>query len=202
MDNEIKGTEKRILDAARKVFVEKGFAGSTMQEIADEAGINKSLLHYYFRTKERLFSAIFREAFGRFMPEVGKIFTAEISFFEKIKLLVEQYIDLLKDNPHIPGFILHELNRKPEKIVFLFKEIGIQPETFLSIFKQETEKGTIKDVDPHHFIVNLFSMCIFPFIAKPILDETILKSYNNDFNLFLEERKKEIPEFINQAIKK
>ncbi len=63
-------TEEQILKAARKLFENKGFNGARMQEIADEAGINKSLLHYYFRSKEGLFDQIFLEAFKDFWPSI------------------------------------------------------------------------------------------------------------------------------------
>ena len=77
-------TEKTILEAAKKVFLDKGFDGARMQEIADEAGINKALLHYYFRSKDKLFDAIFEEAFKQFLPNISDIMVSDISIEEKV----------------------------------------------------------------------------------------------------------------------
>jgi len=202
IDSEQKNTEILILVAARSVFVRKGFTGSTMQEIADEAGINKSLLHYYFRSKEKLFSAVFKEAFKQFIPKVGEIMISERSFFEKIEAFVGTYLDLLIDNPHLPGFILHEINRNPEWLIHLFKNIGIQIHLMINLIENEIEKGNIRPINPYHFITNLLSMCVFPFVSRPILQEILITNYQKEFKIFIEERKKEIPEFIIQSIRK
>ena len=71
-------TEQLILEAAKKVFFNKGFDGARMQEIADVAGINKALLHYYFRSKDKLFEAIFFDAFQQFIPRVVENMNADI----------------------------------------------------------------------------------------------------------------------------
>ena len=80
-------TEGKILAAARKVFIAKGMAGARMQDIADEAGINKALLHYYFRSKEKLFETIFKELSLQFLPRINSLFESELSLFEKIEIL-------------------------------------------------------------------------------------------------------------------
>ena len=84
----ISETEQKILDAAKQVFLVKGLAGARMQEIADEAGINKALLHYYFRSKEKLFEKILNEAFTNIIPNIITIFTSNLPFFEKIRLFL------------------------------------------------------------------------------------------------------------------
>ncbi|NTW33144.1 MAG: TetR/AcrR family transcriptional regulator, partial [Bacteroidetes bacterium] len=104
-------TEKLILKAAKKVFIDKGFDGARMQEIADLAGINKALLHYYFRSKEKMFDAVFEDVFMQFLPEVTEVMNSEITLFDKIKTFVDVYITALLKNPHIPIFVLHELSR-------------------------------------------------------------------------------------------
>src|SRR5690349_22190096 len=100
-----KSTQDRILDAARKVFVRKGMAGARMQDIADEAGINKALLHYYFRSKEKLFEQIFKELSFQFLPRVNAIFESDGSLFEKIEMFCSEYISKMIENPFIPLFI-------------------------------------------------------------------------------------------------
>jgi AcrR family transcriptional regulator len=195
-------TEQKILLAAKKVFVEKGLEGARMQEIADEAGINKALLHYYFRSKDKLFEGVFREAFFRLLPTVLSLLKQELPLFEKIRLFTEQYLDIFKDNHYIPGFVLHELSRNPQRVVALISTLGVQPEIFIQQVKEEVKKGAIRPIDPRDLIVNMLAMCIFPFVASPIIKNIIFSGDTSAFNDFIEERKRSVPEFIINSIKK
>lgn len=194
-------SEVHILDAARKVFVQNGFDGTTMQMIAGEAGINKALLHYYYRSKDRLFEAVFIEAFSRMIPNLMKIFSSDADLFEKIRSFVDAYISALLQYPQIPLFILHELRRNPDRVVELIKSTGINPDIFLNIIKQEIKKGTIAPIDPHQLLVNMLGLCIFPFAAQPMIQGFIFKNDAQSYGKFLENRKKEVAEFIIKAIK-
>lgn len=195
-------TEQKILLAAKKVFIEKGLEGARMQEIADEAGINKALLHYYFRSKDKLFEGVFREAFFRLLPTVIALLKQDIPLFEKIRLFTEQYIDIFKENHHIPGFVLHELSQNPGRVVALISTVGIQPDIFIKQVNEEVRKGTIRPIDPRDLIVNMLAMCIFPFVAAPILKNIIFSEDQDAFNAFIEDRKRSVPEFIINSIKK
>ena len=113
METKKDSTEDKILEAAKNVFVAKGMEGARMQEIADEAGINKALLHYYFRSKEKLFEAIFSKIIQFAFPEITRIAQSNEPFISKIEQVVDAYIDLLIKHPFIPGFIMKELNRDP-----------------------------------------------------------------------------------------
>jgi TetR/AcrR family transcriptional regulator len=196
-------TEERILNAAKKIFSRKGLDGARMQEIADEAGINKALLHYYFRSKEKLFEAVFGDIFQTFFPKAMSIMAnPDISLINKVKQFVNIYISLIQENPYILGFVTHELTRGgADKIVVLFKESGINPEIFFQQVQKEIEKGTIIPINPVHLIVNMISMCLFPFIARPILSGFITMD-KIDYDAFLEERKVEVPKFIINSILK
>jgi len=194
-------TETTILDAARKVFVQHGFDGTTMQMIADESGINKALLHYYYRSKDRLFEAVFIEAFSKMIPNLMKIFTTDSDFFEKVRGFVDVYISTLLQYPQIPLFILHELRRNPDRIVELIKSTGVKPEQFMNLIKQEIQKGTIVPIDPLQLMVNLLALCIFPFAARPMIQGFIFKNDAGAYQVFLENRKKEVADFIIKAIK-
>jgi TetR/AcrR family transcriptional regulator len=193
-------TEGLILDAARKVFLENGFDGTTMQVIADEAGINKALLHYYFRSKDRLFEAIFVEAFSRMIPNLFKVFQSEAGFPDKIRSFVNIYISALQNYPQIPLFILHELHRNPGRIIELIKSTGMNPDVVMAIIRQEITKGTIRNIDPAQLMVNMLSMCIFPFAARPMIQGFIFKNNAEAYNQFLEQRKTEVADFIINAI--
>ena len=171
-------TEQKIHEAAKTVFIRKGLEGARMQEIADEAGINKALLHYYFRTKDKLFEAVFTDAFFKLVPNIINLLKSDLPLFEKIKQFTENYIDIFIENPFVPGFVLHELNRNPQRIVNLISNIGVDPGIFIQQVNEEIEKGTINPIDPKQLIVNMLAMCIFPFAATPIIKNIIFE--NND----------------------
>lgn len=194
-------TEQKILLAAKKVFTLKGMAGARMQEIANEAEINKALLHYYYRSKDKLFEAVFMDAFLTMVPDVMDLLKVEMPLFEKIELFAEKYIDIFLENPFIPGFVLNELSQNPQRIVDLISKTGIEPQFFIDQINDEIAKGKIKPIQPQHLIVNLLSMCIFPFIARPILKTIIFAQDDQKFIEFIEQRKKEVPEFIINSIK-
>jgi AcrR family transcriptional regulator len=202
MVNKDKNTEMLILEAAKKVFQRKGSDGARMQEIAEEAGINKALLHYYFRSKENLFDAVFYDAFSRFLPTIGTIFLTEERLFNKIERFTDAYITLLQNNPYLPGFVIHEVNRNPEKIVNLIRMSGVSPEKLGQQIIAEAEAGIIHPVDPRHLIINLLSMCLFPFIGRPILQGFLFNNNAEAYSAFIEIRKKEVASFIINSIKK
>lgn len=198
-----KSTEERILAAAKKSFVSKGMAGARMQDIADEAGINKALLHYYFRNKEKLFHVIFLEAANKVFPRINQIFAADEPLFEKIEHFCEEYIDIIIENPYLPLFVLNEINKDPD---YFFKKVWVgktkpNPEKFLQQIEEEVRKGIIKRISPLHLLINLLSMSIFPFVAKPMLQRN-LGLDELQFRSVMEQRKTEIPKFIIESIKK
>lgn len=195
-------TEQTILEAAKKIFIRKGMDGARMQEIADEAGINKSLLHYYFRTKDKLFEAIFTEAILKLVPNIMEMMKSDLPLFTKIEIFTGNYIDAFTENPFVPGFIMHELSRDPSKIVNMVKNAGINPQPFFDQVKREADAGNIIAVDPYHLIVNMLSMCIFPFVATPVLMNVLFKNNAESYSQFISQRKKEVPEFIINSIKK
>lgn len=196
-------TEERILKAAKQVFVQKGMAGARMQDIADEAGINKAMLHYYFRNKEKLFEVIFMEAANKLFPKINEIFVANLPLFEKIERFCEEYITVVMDNPYLPLFVLNEINRDPE--YFLQKvwagKAKPQPDKFLEQIEREIKKGIIKRISPLQLLMNLLSMTIFPFVARPMFKKN-LGLDELQFRSIMEQRKKEIPKFIIDAIRK
>jgi len=201
IDNDI-NTEKKILEASKIVFLEKGFDGARMQEIADKAGINKALLHYYFRSKEKMFDAIFQEAFQQFFPKVAEIMMTEKPLFEKIEFFIDSYISMLANNPHLPGFVMHEINRNPDRIANIIKSSGIKPEYLAMAIQKEVDAGVINPINPIHLIVNMIGMCLFPFMAKPIIQGFIFNGSSEAYQKFLTERKKEVTAFVINSIRK
>jgi len=195
-------TEQKILDAARKVFIAKGMAGARMQDIADEAGINKAMLHYYFRSKEKLFETIFKELSIEFLPRVNAIFESDLSLFEKIEVFCSEYISRMMENPFIPLFIVNEINKQPE--IFLKKMWGgkrPQIGKFLQQIESEIQKGAIERIHPAQLMLNMVSMCIFPFIGKPLC-QTVMGINESGYRKLMEERKTLVPQFIIESIRK
>ncbi len=198
-----KSTEEKILSAAKKVFVTKGMSGARMQDIADEAGINKALLHYYFRSKEKLFEVIFVEAAQKLFPAINLVFESDMPLFQKIEKFCEEYITVMSENPYLPLFVLNEINQDPE--IFLAKIWGKQnlprPQKFLEQIEKEVKKKAIKPISPLQLLMNLISMTIFPFVAKSMFQFN-LHLDELQFRSIMEQRKKEIPKFIIESIKK
>lgn len=195
-------TELKILEAAKKVFIQQGLEGTSMQQIADEAGINKSLLHYYFRSKEKLFGEVFSYAFHYIVPQLKDIMTSNNTIFVKIEKLVSEYMDLLMKHEFIPAFVLHEINRDPERIFQIMQNLGIHPSLFLDQFQDEINKGNIRTIDPKQLIINVLSMCIFPIAAKPLIQRLFFENKDQAYQQFLEERKKAVADFIIHSIRK
>jgi TetR/AcrR family transcriptional regulator len=195
-------TEQVILEAARQVFIKDGLAGARMQTIADEAGINKAMLHYYFRNKNKLFETVFREAAHHFLPRINEIFESEAPLFEKIKTFCSEYISRLSENPYIPLFIINEINRQPDE--FIQKMWGNKRPDIAKFQKQiesELKKGNIKNIHPMQLIMNMVSLCIFPFLAKPMIQR--LAGVNEKlFKELIEQRKTDVSRFIIDSIKK
>lgn len=195
-------TEENILKEARKVFMQNGYDGTSMQMIADAAGINKSLLHYYYRSKERLFGQVFSSVFSQFLPRMGEIFMSEASFEDKIHAFVDNYINVFMEHPLIPIFVMQELSKNPENLADLMRDSGVNPKIVIEKIHEELKAEGIKLKDPRHFLVNLIGLCVFPFAARPLIQNMLFQNDDKAYHQFLEERKKEVPEFIINAIRK
>lgn len=197
-----KDTEAKILEAAREEFLQKGMAGARMQAIADKAGINKALLHYYFRSKEKLFEGVFRSIFNNFFPKVFSMLSSEeLDIFQKIEQFIHNYIDFLRDNPRVPLFIIAELTRNPDKLVDTMKSTDINPMPFAMQLGAAVQAGKIKPIDPRHLIVNILSLCVFPIAAKPVMENIIFQGDGTAYQGFLEERKEHVSKLIIESIK-
>lgn len=195
-------TEEKIFEAAFKVFQLKGFKGARMQEIADEAGINKAMLHYCFKNKELLFEAVFMNAFGKLAPQINEIFKSQDSIFEKIKKFTDSYISFVMDYPFLPQFIIQEMNNNPEFVTkFLKKENRPDPTKLIHQIENEIKLGILKPINPKQLLIDIFSMTVFPFAAQALLKGMIQVS-NEELMQLMEERKKYIYEQIITSIKK
>lgn len=203
------GTESRILDAARAVFIRSGTGGARMQEIAEEAGVNQALVHYYFRSKDQLAQAVFRDVAVRIVPSIVGVFASDDDIAIKVERFVHAYIDAVRNSPFIPGYILAELHFNPERMTMLASEItGANPASVMQSFlprlraqlDEQAEIGAMRSIAPEQFLVNLIALCVFPFAARPVL-RIVLGQDDAAFNRFLDERRAELPDFILNALR-
>lgn len=193
-------TEDKILEAAQTVFIQKGMDGSRMQEIADEAGINKALLHYYFRTKQKLFEAIFNKVFKQIFPNLEAFISSDLPIEEKLGTFIDKYISLLLKNPFLPAFILKEIHRDPEFLASVIKSTGVNPNALFSMFEKEMDTGKIKRMNPKDLLINILAMSIFPVVTKPLMQIMFFENDKKAYNDFLVKRKKTVKDFILDSI--
>lgn len=196
--------EKAILEAARKVFTQKGFAAARMDEIAREAKINKALLHYYFRSKEKLFDLVFQQRLGEFFSVLATILSKPMPLMEKIAAIIEHDIDMLRSQPDLPIFVMQELAHNPDRMVDAARNVKMGPFTLMKSFKEQVAeavaKKQIRPIDGGQLLINVMSMAIYPFIAKPII-KAVQGMDDNQFDKMLVQRKKEVARFVMDAIK-
>lgn len=194
-------TESLILEAAKRIFQTKGMNGARMQEIANEAGINKAMLHYYYRSKQLLFEAVFKNAFSLLAPQLNTILNDDSSVEEKVKNFSSNYISFIVEHPYLPTFIIQELNRNPDFILKM-KEGNTFPN--LDKFKKqvaiEVEKGFIRAISAEQLFMNVLALNVFPFIAKPLL-QSLINVDDSEYQKIVEERKTEVANFITNSIK-
>lgn len=194
-------TEEKIFNAARIVFQKKGFAGTRMQEIADEAGINKAMLHYFFKNKEQLFEIVFMNAFNQLAPQINEIFNSNESVFDKIKKFTNSYISFVIENPFLPQFIIQEMNNNPEFVIrFLNHDNRPNPFMLLNQIENEVQEGILKPIPAKQLLLDIFGMTVFPFVAQ-ILVKGIIQIDDEEFNILMEERKTYIANQIINSIK-
>ncbi|RMG87088.1 MAG: TetR/AcrR family transcriptional regulator [Bacteroidetes bacterium] len=196
-------TEQQILEVARRHFVQKGYAGARMQEIADDAGINKAMLHYYFRSKERLYDQVIQDTLDMLLPRLAAAIGGGGTFFERLEQMVSVYIDTLLEHPEIPVFLMSELSGKRAQFVEKIKQrAGHFPaiQSFLGQAVLEMEAGHIRRFPPAHLILNIVGMTVFPFMAKPVFC-TIMNFPEANFEALMRERKTLIVQFIRDALR-
>lgn len=193
-------TEEKILIAAETIFLRDGYDGARMQAIADEASINKALLHYYFRSKDMLFEKIFDSKILKFFPDISEALQSnELSFEQKVHLFIEKYIQILGKYPFLPLFVINTIN-KPEKQEFI-KKLPIHIfQSLIMAYYTDFEKGKIKELNIFQFMISVIGMCAFPFLGKPIIQNGFGVS-NEDFDELMNQRINELKVYISLILK-
>lgn len=203
MTSQEKQTEEKIFEAATDIFEEKGLAGARMQDISNRANINKALLHYYFRTKEKLFNAVFEMVAKKMFTRFYHILEEDVPLEEKIRSFLREHIAFLQKNPKLPAFIINEVNQNPGRINKLLENIDFRGmlEKLMEMHRHELHKYNIDEKTLPQVITSIVSMSVFPFAAKGLL-EIIFDKAGYKFNQYIEERKEYAAEFVIKALTK
>ena len=197
-------TEKIILQAAKEEFLLKGFAGARTTEIAQKAGVNHAMLHYYFNTKEQLFEQVMAEVIALFRDSVASVFEqSDMPVLEQIKEAMSRHFDFVRQNPLLPRFIINEISVRPEYIESLkSKLLPIAGNAFRKLqhsLDEASARGEICQIDARTLLIDVISMNLFVFIAHPIV--TQMQPVLGDLNAFYEARKQENIHVITKRLK-
>ncbi len=199
-ENTKRTTEQLILEAARTVFIRKGLEGARMQEIANEAGINKALLHYYFRSKEKLFNHIFEKALAGMFDVINESIHKEGDVFAFIETFVDHYLSTLKENPFIPNFIFNEINSHPERIHQFSDKARLNFPGYKQMVEKNIKQNKIIAISPEHLLIDMLGMCVFPVLGRPIIEKVFFEDHPAGAENFLYERKQHIISFLKKAL--
>lgn len=187
-------TEQLIKDTAKRIFFTEGKMSATTQDIADAAGVNRTLLHYYFRSRDLLLDTVFKEELTKLRKRLHEVLGSDLPFKQKVENIVNAFFDELTHSPYLESFIALNLNQEPEKYDELFTGLPGGKErlkNFLKEIQSEMDKGNIVEMKPLNFFINLFALMAYPFVARPVY----LKMFdltNAGYNKLLTERKKSI----------
>lgn len=198
-------TEARILRAAEREFMAKGFAGARTQAIAEAAGVNHAMLHYYFRTKELLFERIIAEKFeilGRLIAP--SIEDTHSSIFQMLARLINSHLDLISQNPDLPRFILTEIYSNPERLRQVSDNVSEFASKIVSNMQRKIDQaaraGLCRMTDARKLLIDVISLNLMPFMAAPIINAAF-NGYMEDMEAFVKQRKQENYDTITRKLK-
>lgn len=192
----------RILLVARDLFIEKGYNGTSIRDIAAASDTNVAMVNYYFHSKYNLFEIIFEEALNVLVKRVFGVFRSEMPIFDLIEAWINSYYETLMEYPQIPIFVLNEINQNPERLTKRIQDHSPN-ELFIHIsgrIKQEIAKGNIRDLPPLDFLLNVLSLCVFPFMFGALATKVANKPMQEYYDV-LQQHKAYVVEFVINAIK-
>jgi TetR/AcrR family transcriptional regulator len=167
-------TEDLIKETAKRLFFQKGHIHATTQEIADEAGVNRALIHYYFRSRDLLFEKVLHETLGAMRNKIDDIFSSDKSLYDKISHFIEIFIDQNIDYPYLETFLVTEMAKNPDTIRHMRPNDERKDDLKRKVEQQladEINAGTVAPISIEHFMINLMALCNYPLIAKPMVQD-------------------------------
>ncbi|MEQ9287346.1 MAG: TetR/AcrR family transcriptional regulator [Cyclobacteriaceae bacterium] len=189
MSSEEVKTEKLIKEQAKILFFKNGYLKATTQEIADKAGVNRALIHYYFRSREQLLDTLLDEALLEKKERVKRILSSDLSLKEKIAAFINSTMDYGIAFPYLENFIISEIARCPKKITDFCSVHSVKPSDLIKDqLEEEIRQKNLDPISAEQFMVNLIALCNYPLLAKPIL-QTIHNMTDEAYGQFLVERK-------------
>ena len=199
--------EKRILWVAERLFLEKGFSGTSTTEIAKAVGCNQALIHYYFRTKEKLFWDVFSPKMEQLVEYLDAPLEEEVDFFQRIRNIIEFYFGMLSLDERLAPFIVGELLMNPSRWNF-FRERFLQSESrseaygrFDQMVQDEISRGTIRPVETIDLVLDVMSLCLSSFIVAP-MGFASSECDHNERKDYLDRRKTDITELVINGLKR
>lgn len=198
-------TEEKIFAAALEEFSRCGRQGARLQNIADRAGINKALIHYYFRSKDRLYEEVFAYVIRRYFFRMSEAIQQGDTFAVTLRNFIGNYIDLLEDNPALPFFLLRDIADGATVFSDKVREIflpyaGNAPKAFMASFNAGVQSGEIRPLDPRQTLITVLGSCIYFFAGFPILS-VLMPDMKQKRGQFLEDRKQHVFDIIYYGLK-
>lgn len=198
-------TELHILAAALEEFSIHGRQGARMQQIADRAEVNKALLHYYFRSKDRLYEEVFTYVFHTYFFQLADTLRTEGDFPTVLRAFIHRYVDLLSENPALPMFLMREVaegapvfsRRLPE--IVEANPLGM-PKLLLAFFAESSRRGESRQTDPFQTLISIMGACIYFFAGFPIF-AALMPELKERREQLIEERKDHIFELVYYGLK-
>lgn len=202
--NDRKSTRQRILEAAEIEFLDKGLDAAKTADIANRAGVNHAMLHYYFSTKENLFDDVFFKKIKFFSRIALLTPDSDTPFLERLEKTIQDHFEILRQNPKLTFFLVRELGSNPERLERMKKKMSAVPKMVIDKFKKEVEeeirKGNIRKIDPNDLIINILALNAFMFVAKPMV-LAVTQVPETGYDDLLEHRKKETAAFIVNSLR-
>lgn len=187
-------TEEHIIDTAIEMFFKEGRINATTQEIAEKAGVNRTLIHYYFRSKKQLFSIAFQKAQEEYRSQTQKFLESDLPIKEKTEKFIDIFLQKMNDYPYLEAFLSIEIiqhNMGKTSSIPLPPKSSPFMINYLREIEEEMEKGNIPKMNPFHFMINMYSLIIHPNIMKPLLKHGFSEN-DEEFENLLKERKQVI----------
>jgi TetR/AcrR family transcriptional regulator len=187
------GAEQLIKDTAKHIFFAEGKLHAGTQDIADAAGVSRTLLNYYFRSKDVLIKQVFMEAINDLSKRLDAVIDSDLPFKQKIKNFIEVFITEAITFPYQETFLVTEINCHTCKYASVYRSDKLK--TFLKEVEAEMNAGNIEAIDPIQFMINLFSLMAYPLIMKP-LHQKFFEISDENFNRMMHQRKTLIYQMI------
>lgn len=174
----VEDTETRILRAAEAEFMTKGFAGARTSSIAEAAGVTHAMLHYYFRTKEKLFERIVDDKVEMLRRSLlVPALEADLPLPELIRVIISQHLDFIAANPLLPRFIIGEIYNNTERSATFLDKIRMYAPMVVGSLQAKIDAavaaGECRQTDARMLMLDIASLNIFSFMAAPIVNAAL-----------------------------